>query len=155
MPRRSSNSAAITRISCRCSPRSCRIRILPNPTDTNQLTEEIAQLSQVQQEINMNNTLSTIASDLVASQTSNAVSYIGKQIDATVTSGSPAQTELTNSQATLVYNLPAGASTATVTITNSAGQTVFSAPGTTVSGRNQVEWNGQTSSRNDGAGRHL
>jgi len=115
-----------------------------NPTDTNQLTQEIAMLSQVQQQINTNNELQQLITMFSSAATSNAVSYIGKQVDAATDAGSPAQTELTNSQATLVYDLPAGASTATVTITNSAGQTVFSGPGTTVAGRNQVVWQGST-----------
>jgi flagellar basal-body rod modification protein FlgD len=112
-----------------------------NPTDTNQLTQEIAQLSQVQGQLQTNTDLAQLISLVSSQMNSNAVSYIGRQIDA---SGSPAQTELTSSQASLVYNLASTASKVTITITNSAGQTIFSGPATTVVGRNQVEWNGQT-----------
>src|SRR5208282_634754 len=83
-----------------------------NPADTNQVTQEIAQLSQVQGQLQTNQYLAQLIGLFSANQTSNAVSYIGKQVDAASTGSSPAQTELTGSQATLVYNLPAGASTA-------------------------------------------
>ena len=96
-----------------------------NPADTNQLTQEIAQLGEVQGQLQTNTYLAQLLSLMSSNQTSSAVSYIGKQIDA---GGTPAQTELSSSQATLVYNLPAGASTSNVTITNSAGQTVFLRP---------------------------
>jgi len=121
-----------------------------SPTDTNQLTQEIASLSQVQQQIDTNNELQQLVSLFTASATNNAVSYIGKQIDATPAAGTAAQTELTNSQATLVYDLPAGASSATVTITDSVGNTVFSGPGTTIAGRNQVVWKGGTNPNSSG-----
>ncbi len=86
-----------------------------------------------------------------ASQTNNMVSYIGKQVDATGN-----QIDLANSQASLVYNLPAGASSAQITITNAAGQTVFTGAGSTVAGRNQVVWDGtDTATGSDRARRRL
>ncbi len=113
-----------------------------SPIDPTQMVGQLAQLSQVEQQVQTNALLQQMTAAFSASQTSNAVSYIGKQIDA---GGSPAQTELAGGQATLVYTLPAGVSSANVTITNSAGQPVFSGPGTTIAGRNQVIWDGTNS----------
>ena len=118
------------------------------PIDTNQLTAQIASLSQVEQEINTNTKLDQLVSLYTSSQTQNAVSYIGKQVDATgnqvALSSSTDSSGNKTSSAAIVYNLPSTASSATVTVTNSAGATVFSAAGTTVSGRNQLLWNGNT-----------
>ncbi|MDE3015908.1 MAG: flagellar hook assembly protein FlgD [Pseudomonadota bacterium] len=110
------------------------------PMDPTQMVGQLASLSQVEQQIGTNSNLQQLISLFSANQINNAVSYIGKQVDA---SGN--QVTLANSQAALVYTLPAGASSATVTITNSAGQTVFSGAGTTIAGRNQVMWNGANS----------
>ena len=112
------------------------------PIDTNQLTQQIASLSQVQQEININSNLTNLIALYTSTQANTAVSYIGKQIDATGN-----QIELTNKSAAVVYNLPATAASATVTVTDGTGKTVFSGPGTTASGRNQLQWNGTA---NDG-----
>jgi len=107
------------------------------PLDTNQITQQIAQLSQVQQSINTNTKLDQLVSIFNLSQANSAVSYIGKQVDATGN-----QVDLKDSKSTLVYDLPKGAASATVTIKDSTGQTVFTGPGTTTAGRNQVLWQG-------------
>jgi len=121
-----------------------------SPLDTNELTQQIASLSQVQQEININANLTNLISLYTASQSQSAVSYIGKQVDATGNqidlTSSTGTSGTTTSSAALVYSLPSTASSATVTITNSAGATVYSAAGTTVAGRNQLLWNGTTTS---------
>ncbi len=53
-----------------------------NPADTNQVTQEIAQLSEVQGQLQTNTYLAQLINLFSANQTSNAVSYISKQIDA-------------------------------------------------------------------------
>lgn len=111
-----------------------------SPTDTNQLTAQIAALSQVEQQINTNSNLEKLLSLISVNQGSAAVSYIGKTIDA---AGN--QSELHNGVAQFVYNLPAGTQSTTVSIMNSTGQVVFTGPGTNTAGRNQVLWNGNNS----------
>jgi flagellar basal-body rod modification protein FlgD len=110
------------------------------PADTNQITTEIAQLSQVQAQLNTNTLLQQLVTLMNSSQSNNAVSYIGKQVDATGN-----QTALSGGASTLVYNLPSGASSSTVTISDATGKVVFTGAGTTLSGRNQVQWNGVNS----------
>jgi flagellar basal-body rod modification protein FlgD len=106
------------------------------PLDTNQITQQIAQLSQVQQAINTNTKLDKLISVFNAAQGSNAVSYIGKQVDV---SGN--QLEVKAGNGAIVYNLPDGAASANVVIRDNTGKTVFSGPGTFDKGRNQVLWN--------------
>jgi len=107
------------------------------PADTNQITQQIASLSQVEQQINTNSNLQQLISLMNASQMNNAVGYIGKQIDATGN-----EIDLSGGASALVYSLPSVAASAKVTITNSTGQTVFTGDGTTLAGRNQLLWNG-------------
>lgn len=111
------------------------------PLDTNQITQQVAQLSQVQQSINTNTKLDELIAIYNSAQGSSAVSYIGKQVDATGN-----QIDLKKGGAALVYDLPKGASSATVTIKDSTGKTIFSGPGTTNAGRNQVLWQGVNTS---------
>ena len=110
------------------------------PLDTNQITQQIASLSQVQQALNTNNKLDQLLSYFSASQANQAVSYIGKQIDATGN-----QIDLSASAGAVVYTLPAGAQSATVTVQDSTGATIFTSEGTTNEGRNQLLWNGLNS----------
>lgn len=110
------------------------------PMDPTQMVSQLSSLSQVEQQIGTNSNLQQLISLFSTSQVGNAVSYIGRQVDAT---GS--QLSLASGKASMVYSLPAGAASAQVTITNGAGQTVFVGNGTTVAGRNEVIWDGTNS----------
>jgi flagellar basal-body rod modification protein FlgD len=108
-----------------------------SPQDPSQFTSELAQMTGVQQQILSNQYLQ----QLVSAQSSgvpNAVDLIGKNVTADISTAN-----LTNSSATWNYNLPSAASNATVTVTNSSGQTVFfgTAPSFN-SGSNNFTWNG-------------
>lgn len=113
------------------------------PTDTNQLTQQIATLSQVEQQINTNTNLQTLISMFGSSSAGSLVGYIGKQVE---TAGD--KTVLQNSLASVVYNLPTSAQTADVQIKDSTGAVVLNASGTTFAGRNQVKWDGKDNSGN-------
>ena len=52
------------------------------PLETDQLTQQIAQLSQVEQQVNTNKNLEKLMLAFSQTQTSNMVSYIGKQVEA-------------------------------------------------------------------------
>jgi flagellar basal-body rod modification protein FlgD len=110
------------------------------PLDTNQFTQEIASLSTVEQGINTNKNLETLISLIGGTIVNNAVGYIGKSIQTTGNQGF-----LQNGQALFTYNLPQTAAKTTVTITNAAGQTVFSGNGSTTAGDNPVVWDGTNS----------
>jgi flagellar basal-body rod modification protein FlgD len=110
------------------------------PIDTNQMTQQIAMLSQVEQQINTNENLEQLISMYTSAQVGTAVSYIGKQVDA---EGN--QSVLKNKQANFVYNLASKASTVTVSVLDSTGAVIYSANANQMEqGRNEIGWDGRT-----------
>lgn len=110
------------------------------PTDTNQLTQQIATLSQVEQQINTNSNLQKLISLFNATTMNSVVSYIGKQIETDGDKG-----VLQNGIANFVYDLERNADSVTVEITDSGGRVVLSGDGTKFAGRNEVHWDGTNS----------
>ena len=108
-----------------------------SPADTNQVTQQIAALSQVEQQTKTNTYLSQLVDMLSLSQANEAVNYIGRAIDA---AGN--DTQLANNKAYMTYTLPAGASKATIEISDKNGKLVYTGNGTTIAGRNLVVWDG-------------
>ena len=109
-----------------------------DPLDTNQFTQQLVEFAGVEQQLKTNDSLSTLVSLQQTAQATQALQFVGKNA---VVSGNTAA--LTNSQATWEVNVPT-ASTVNVTITNSAGQTVYSNSFAANAGNNQpFNWNGQ------------
>jgi flagellar basal-body rod modification protein FlgD len=109
-----------------------------DPLDTNQFTQQLVEFAGVQQQLNTNDSLATLVTLQQATQSTEALSYVGKT--ATV-SGSTAT--MTNSQAVWGVSIPS-ASTMDVSIASSTGQTVFTGTYAVSAGNNQpFEWNGQ------------
>ena len=113
-----------------------------SPLDPNQFTTELVQMTGVQQQLLSNQLLQTLVNDSPASGVSSAVSLIGKDVTATSSTAT-----LSNGQASWSYSLPEAAANATVSVTNSSGQVVYTgaAPSRTA-GANTFNWNGQSSS---------
>jgi flagellar basal-body rod modification protein FlgD len=112
-----------------------------NPMDTNQFTQQLVEMTGVQQQLLSNNLLTTLVAQGQGGL-SNAVSYIGDTVEATDTT----QT-LSNGQANWSYNLATQAASGTYTITDSSGNTVFSGTLPNLgAGVNNISWNGQDSS---------
>jgi flagellar basal-body rod modification protein FlgD len=112
-----------------------------SPMDPNQFTQQIVQMSGVQQQLLTNNLLTSLVGQ-GQSGMNGAVGYIGKEVMAT-----SANQNLSSGSATWDYQLASNAANATVTITNSLGQTVFSGPATGLkAGLNTFTWNGKTAS---------
>jgi flagellar basal-body rod modification protein FlgD len=107
-----------------------------DPLDTNQFTQQLVQFASVEQEINMNTQLQTLVSLQQTAQDTQALAFVGQ----TVTVNS-ATTALANGQAQWTYN-PTSPATATFTVTDSTGQTVFTQTGTVQPGSQQFTWNG-------------
>lgn len=108
-----------------------------SPLDPNQFTSELVQFASVEQQINTNTSLNTLIS---LQQTQEATSALGL-IGATVAvSGNTAQ--LANNQASWNYSVTQPA-TATINITNSAGQVVFTTTQAAQAGGQTFTWNGQ------------
>jgi flagellar basal-body rod modification protein FlgD len=107
-----------------------------SPMDTNQFTQQLVQFAQVEQQMKSNDQLTTLVSLQQAAQSTAALSYVGSTV---VVDGSSAQ--LTNGNAT--WNLTAAKpATATITITDSTGQTVYSGTMAVGAGAQQFVWNG-------------
>lgn len=109
-----------------------------NPADTTQLTQQIATLSQVEQQINTNKNLQQMISLLNTTQYNSVVSYIGKQIEAPGNQGA-----LSGGTGTFAYYLASDADTANITIKDSTGAVVYTGAGTKVQGRNEFTWDGK------------
>lgn len=111
-----------------------------NPADTNQVTQQIAALSQVEQQTKTNGYLEELIGLFTQSQANDALNYIGRRVDA---AGNTA--ELKDGSAYINYSLPTGVSKVDVTITNDAGRVVYNGLGTALAGRNLVAWDGKNS----------
>lgn len=114
------------------------------PMDVSDMTQQIAQYSSVEQQVATNSNLEKLLNQQKQSVLSTAVSYIGREVETQGNTGS-----LFNGQATFSYSLPDTASSAQVTITNAAGQAVFSGNAPTKKGRNVVVWDGKNSFNGD------
>jgi flagellar basal-body rod modification protein FlgD len=109
-----------------------------DPLDTNQFTQQLVEFAGVQQQLNTNDSLATLVSLQQATQSTEALSYVGKTA---IVSGNTAT--MTNSTAVWGVTVPS-ASTMDVSIANSTGQTVFTGTYNVSAGNNQpFEWNGQ------------
>jgi flagellar basal-body rod modification protein FlgD len=107
-----------------------------SPLDPNQFTSELVQFASVEQQINTNTSLSTLVSLQQMQEASSALSFIGASV---AVSGTTAQ--LANGQATWNYSVNAPA-IASITITNSSNQTVFTTSQTVQPGPQSFTWNG-------------
>jgi flagellar basal-body rod modification protein FlgD len=111
-----------------------------DPLDTNQFTQQLVEFAGVQQQLNTNDSLATLVSLQQATQSSEALSYVGKT--ATV-SGNTAT--MSNSEAVWALSVPS-ASTVDISIASSTGQTVYTGTYNVAAGNNQpFEWNGMGS----------
>ena len=111
-----------------------------SPLDTNQFTQQLVEFAGVEQQLKTNDSLSTLVSLQQSAQATQALEYVGKT--AIVTGNT---TALSNSSATWELNVPSD-STVSISIANSAGQTVYTGNYTASKGDNQpFTWNGQGS----------
>ncbi len=110
-----------------------------NPTNTDTFTQELIQLSGVEQQLTTNSTLSSMNTYLSTITQANGLGYVGKTITA---SGSTAP--LQNGSANWDYTLNSTAKDVTLTVKDSSGNTVFSTTGNTSSGQHTFTWNGTT-----------
>jgi flagellar basal-body rod modification protein FlgD len=108
-----------------------------NPLDTNQFTQQLVEFSQVEQQIQSNSQLATLVSLQQTAQSTQALNFVGETV--TVQSNT---SQLANGSATWTLSSPAPA-TATVSITNSTGQLVYSGTQTLQTGANTFTWNGK------------
>ncbi len=114
-----------------------------SPMDSTQFTQQLVSFAGVEQQINTNNNLQSLISLNTSQQASAAVSYIGHSVVMTSGKGS-----LTGGDVDWTYNLSAPSAGTTLTVTNTAGQVVYSQAGSTSAGNNDFNWNGKDSNGN-------
>jgi flagellar basal-body rod modification protein FlgD len=109
-----------------------------SPLDSNQFTQQLVEFSQVEQQINTNNNLTSLLGLQSQADTIDAQSLVGKTAQF-----NSANAALVNGQASYSYTLPATAAATILAITNSAGSVVWSGSGQTAAGNYNFTWNGQ------------
>src|SRR3954451_21299219 len=114
-----------------------------DPLDTNQFTQQLVQFAQVEQQLKSNDQLGTLVSLQQTAQSTAALDYVGKSVAVDGTTA-----PLSNGKATwsLSTSKPV---TASINVTSSSGQTVYSTTMALNAGNNQnFTWNGQDASGN-------
>jgi flagellar basal-body rod modification protein FlgD len=107
-----------------------------DPLDTNQFTQQLVEFAGVQEQLNTNDSLSTLVTLQQTTEATQALGFVGKTA---IVNGNTAQ--VTNSSGTWELNVPANANV-NITITNSTGQTVYSGVAPMNSGVQPFTWNG-------------
>ncbi len=111
-----------------------------DPLDTNQFTQQLVQFAQVEQQLKQNDQLATLVKIEQNAQSTTALAFVG----ATVAVDGQT-TALNNGQAAWSFNVPKPV-TATLTITNSTGQTVYTGNYTMNPGQQNFVWDGRDAS---------
>ena len=109
-----------------------------DPLDTNQFTQQLVEFAGVQQQLNTNSSLATLVSLQQTAQSTQALGFVGKTA---LVSGS-VSTLSSSSPATWDLDVPSNCNV-TLTVSNSAGQTVFTGTVPASAGDSQpFTWNG-------------
>jgi flagellar basal-body rod modification protein FlgD len=111
-----------------------------DPLDTNQFTQQLVEFASVGQQINMNTNLQTLISMQQTSEATSALQLVGSTV--TVTGNSATLSNATSSPATWSLNAATPA-TANLTITSSAGTTVYTGTQSLNAGIQSFTWNGK------------
>ncbi len=107
-----------------------------DPLDTNQFTQQLVQFAGVEQQLKSNDQLKALVDLEKSSQATQALIYVGNNV---AVDGSTAQFDTS-----ATWNLTAPKNTnATVTISNSAGQTVYTGAYTLNQGNASFVWDGK------------
>jgi len=107
-----------------------------DPLDTNQFTQQLVQFAGVEQQLKSNDQLKSLVELEKSAQSTQALVYVGNTV---AVDGSTAQFDTS-----ATWNITAPKDTnATITITNAAGQTVFSGAYTLSQGNASFVWDGK------------
>jgi flagellar basal-body rod modification protein FlgD len=107
-----------------------------DPLDTNQFTQQLVQFAGVEQQLKSNDQLKSLIDIEKSAQATQALIYVGNTV---AVDGSTTQFD---GSATWNLKAPKGTN-ATVTITNSTGQTVYSGKFTLTDGNSSFVWDGK------------
>ena len=111
-----------------------------DPLDTNQFTQQLVQFAQVEQQLKQNDQLATLISLEKSAAATTALAYVGQTV---AVNGQTAA--LKSGQATWTLQVPKPAN-ATVTITSSTGQNVYTGSYSMGAGTQNFTWDGKDNS---------
>ena len=111
-----------------------------DPLDTNQFTQQLVQFAQVEQQINMNTSLTQLIALQQTAQMTQAIGLLGSTV---TVDGSTAK--LNGGSASWTFT-PDKTGTATINIKDSSGQTVYSTSQTVSPGEQTFTWDGKNNS---------
>lgn len=113
-----------------------------SPLDTNAFTQQLVAMTGVQQQLLSNQLLQQIAGQTQDGGVASAVGLIGKTVSAT-----SAAATLSGGAANWTYNLASDAKAATLTISDSTGNAVWTGPApASTAGAHAFSWNGKGTS---------
>lgn len=112
-----------------------------SPMDSNEFTAQLVQFASVEQTIATNKNLESLVNLTLASATSNAVGYIGRE----VTAGGATATLSAGGGAEWHYTLPANAASTEIAIVDGAGKVVYTTAGDVTKGEHVFTWDGRMS----------
>jgi flagellar basal-body rod modification protein FlgD len=109
-----------------------------SPLDSNQFTQQLVQMTGVEQQLNGNTLLKQVVAN-TSNGISTAVSLIGKNVKAVSDTAN-----ISNGQAQWTYNLPAHAADVKIQVLDSAGNVLHAeAPSSLTAGDHAFTWNGK------------
>ena len=114
-----------------------------SPMDTSQFTQQLVEYSQVEQQIDTNSNLQSLITQGTSQSAAYATGYLGKTV--TVSGG---EGSLSGGTAQWTYNLATTATSNTLTVTDTKGNTVYTTAGKTTAGDSSFTWNGQDNAGN-------
>jgi flagellar basal-body rod modification protein FlgD len=112
-----------------------------DPMDANEFTTQLVQFASVEQQIFQNANLEKLLKLEQTKAISSLVDFIGTTVEA-----DGRQVPLENGNAEFTYTMPPGAAKATLSITNSAGLTVYTSEVDSSSGKHAFVWDGKSGS---------
>ena len=113
-----------------------------SPTDTTQMTQQITQMTGVEQQLVTNDLLAALVGMNTGTGLSEGVNMIGKQITATTDNST-----LKNGKATFTWTQPGASTSLTVEVKNAAGKVVRTLkPDDQKSGAHTLTWDGKDDS---------
>jgi flagellar basal-body rod modification protein FlgD len=110
-----------------------------SPMDATQFTTQLVQFSSVEQQIKQNKSLESLVAMQANLQTTNAVNFIGKTIEAGGRS-----VLLQDGSGSVSYALASAAKDVTIEIRNSSGEVVRKLAGATGAGAHTATWDGRS-----------
>jgi flagellar basal-body rod modification protein FlgD len=109
-----------------------------DPTNSTDFINQLTSYANFDQQQTLNTNLNALATSFNSLLTLNASNYIGKTVEAKADTGT-----LQNGTVSFGYSLNSAATSVTLTVTDSSGNTVWTGSGTGNSGNNSFTWDGK------------